>query len=87
MKLIAATLATLTAIAPLAFAGTAEKPTDHHPAITYEYGQPLDVKKVLSITDTSQAVGIVPVTLVYEDSQGTVREVQFVQYGSAGREG
>ncbi|WP_421683192.1 DUF2790 domain-containing protein [Stutzerimonas urumqiensis] len=87
MKLIAATLATLTAIAPLAFAGTTEKPTDRHPAITYEYGQALDVKKVLSITDTSQAVGIVPVTLVYEDSQGTVREVRFVQYGSVGREG
>ncbi|ARB29397.1 DUF2790 domain-containing protein [Pseudomonas tolaasii] len=33
-------------------------------------GVPLDVARTISVTDTSQACGVVPVEWVYDDSQG-----------------
>ncbi|MOA53054.1 hypothetical protein D3C78_1764520 [compost metagenome] len=43
----------------------------------------IDVQKVLHRTDTSQLTGVVPVTLVYEDSDGEVHKVRFLEWGGA----
>ncbi|MBD9576825.1 DUF2790 domain-containing protein [Pseudomonas sp. PDM23] len=36
-----------------------------------------DVARVISITDTQEACGIVPVTMVYEDSQARQHELHY----------
>ena len=48
---------------------------------TARTGVPLDVVKTISITDTSNACGIVPVELVYEDSQGVRHTVAYSVQG------
>ncbi len=53
------------------------------PAVEYQYGMQLDVKKVLSLTDVSNVAGVVPVTMVYEDSQGRVQKVKYLELGGA----
>lgn len=55
--------------------------------VVYNYGMALDIKRVISITDTSDDQGVVPATLIYEDSQGRVKTVNFSQAGGLGREG
>lgn len=60
MKTLAVLLLTL-------FTGSAYAATSAEPAHT---GVALDVAKTLSITDTSNACGVVPVEWVYEDSHG-----------------
>lgn len=51
------------------------------PVETYKYGMKLDVQKVISETDVSNKSGVVPVTMVYQDSHGQVHKVQFLQQG------
>jgi len=51
------------------------------PVESYTYGMKLDVKKVISETDVSNKSGVVPVTMVYQDSRGQVHKVQFLQQG------
>jgi hypothetical protein len=41
----------------------------------------IDVQKVLHRTDTSDKIGVVPVTLVYEDSAGEVHKIRFLEWG------
>ncbi|MDI2146200.1 DUF2790 domain-containing protein [Pseudomonas sp. ITA] len=42
----------------------------------------LDIVKTISITDTSNACGIVPVELKYEDSNGEQRTVSYQVWGT-----
>lgn len=41
----------------------------------------------LRLTDTSGKAGVVPVTLIYEDSQGNVKSIEFSQAGRLGSGG
>ncbi|MNJ82185.1 hypothetical protein D3C77_814080 [compost metagenome] len=43
----------------------------------------VDIQKVLHRTDTSDKTGVVPVTLVYEDSEGEVRKIRFLEWGGS----
>ncbi|MFT0520144.1 DUF2790 domain-containing protein [Pseudomonas faucium] len=51
---------------------------------TYEYGMPLDVAKVISITPASNAADCQVGTahMVYVDHQGQTREVDYRQMGN-----
>jgi hypothetical protein len=86
MKTAAIAAFALIASAPFAFAQSAQssnaKVADI-PTVQYEYGMHLDVKKVLSLTDVSNVAGVVPVTMVYEDSQGRVQKVKYLELGGA----
>lgn len=79
MKTLIALSALTTVFATNVFAAPGQPKSDAAPH--YAYGQKLDVQRVISITDVSQQVGVVPVTLVYEDSEGQVRQVVFSQIG------
>ncbi|MBN3968724.1 DUF2790 domain-containing protein [Pseudomonas gregormendelii] len=48
---------------------------------TARTGVPLDVAKTISITDTSSACGIVPVEMVYEDSNGERHTATYLVQG------
>ncbi|AYF87732.1 DUF2790 domain-containing protein [Pseudomonas sp. JS3066] len=83
MKIASAVSAVLASLAPSVFA------QDHHrdvgagiPAVDYHYGMELDVQRVLYRTDATQRAGVVPVTMVYEDSQGDLHKVRFLEWGS-----
>ncbi len=56
-------------------------------SVEYHYGMSLDVKRVISLTETSDSTGVVPATLIYEDSQGQVHSIEFTQAGRLGSEG
>lgn len=86
MKATIALAAALFSLAPVAFASSASSTVETAP-IQYEYGTKLDVKKVISLTDVSQKEGVVPVTMVYQDSQGDVHKVQFLQLGGQNTSG
>lgn len=47
--------------------------------VDYHYGMNLYIERVIFLTDTSDKAGVVPVTLVYEDSQGNVQSIEFSQ--------
>ena len=85
MKATIALAAALFTLAPAAFAASADNADTQAPS--YEYGMNLDVKKVISLTDVSQEVGVVPVTMVYQDSNGYVQSVQFLQLGGQNTSG
>lgn len=55
--------------------------------VEYHYGMNLDIERVISLTDTSDKAGVVPVTLVYEDSRGNVQSIEFSQVGRLGSGG
>ncbi|MBD9504550.1 DUF2790 domain-containing protein [Pseudomonas sp. PDM17] len=40
-----------------------------------------DIAKVISISDARNACGVVPVTLVYEDSQGVRKSLEYQVWG------
>lgn len=82
-KVLAAAL--FSVAASTAFAGTGNAATTN-PA-QYTYGAELDVAKVISLTDVSRKTGVVPVTMVYEDSQGDVHQIQFQQIGGKNNSG
>jgi hypothetical protein len=46
-------------------------------------GVPLDIAKTISITDVSNACGIVPVELTYDDSHGQRHTVTYQVWGTA----
>jgi len=77
-------IAALTAVfATGAFAqdGADRAVTANLPVETYHYGMHLDVQKIISKTDVSNKSGVVPVTMVYQDSKGEVHKVQYLQQG------
>jgi hypothetical protein len=43
----------------------------------YNPAQPLDIAKVVSVSDTATACGVVPSTMVYVDHQGQTRRVTY----------
>lgn len=84
MKMASVVSALLSSLAPSVFAqdglqnqGAGVAPVDYH------YGMDIDVQKVLHRTDTSGRVGVVPVTLVYEDSEGEVHKIRFLEWGGS----
>jgi hypothetical protein len=77
-------IAALTAVfATGAFAqdGSDRTVTSNLPVESYHYGMKLDVQKVISKTDVSAKSGVVPVTMVYQDSKGDLHKVQYLQMG------
>jgi hypothetical protein len=54
---------------------------DTLPVETYHYGMHMDVKTIVSKTDVSNTSGVVPVTLVYQDSKGRLHKVRYLQQG------
>jgi hypothetical protein len=77
-------IASLTAaFATGAFAqdGSDRSTASNLPVETYHYGMKLDVQKILSKTDVTEERGVVPVTMVYQDSQGNLHKLQYLQLG------
>lgn len=67
----------LTLLATSAMAATNE------PAATpYNPAQPLDIAKVVSVTDTATACDVVPATMVYIDHQGQTHSVTYSVMGN-----
>ncbi|MFV3289835.1 DUF2790 domain-containing protein [Pseudomonas sp. NY11955] len=77
---VAATFATFGALADTA----KNPPVDS----TYEYGMPLDVAKVISITPASNAADCQVGTahMVYVDHQGQKREVDYREMGNCSQQ-
>ncbi|GLZ87190.1 hypothetical protein Pres01_32410 [Metapseudomonas resinovorans] len=84
MKMASVVSALLTSLAPSVFAqdGTPNQGSGIAP-VDYHYGMEVDIQKVLHRTDTSQKTGVVPVTLVYEDSDGEVHKLRFLEWGGS----
>lgn len=77
-------IAALTAVfATGAFAqdGADRAITSNLPVETYHYGMKLDVQKIISKTDVSTKRGVVPVTMVYQDSHGALHKLQYLELG------
>ncbi|MBD1554861.1 DUF2790 domain-containing protein [Pseudomonas typographi] len=51
------------------------------PVEQYHYGMNLDVQRIISKTDISDKTGVVPVTMVYQDSHGQVHKLQYLENG------
>ncbi|BAN47454.1 DUF2790 domain-containing protein [Metapseudomonas resinovorans] len=81
MKIASAISAVLASLAPSVFAQEYHRDIGAGiPLVDYHYGMELDVQRVLSRTDISQKAGVVPVTMVYEDSQGELHKVRFLEW-------
>ncbi|EJM73081.1 MAG: DUF2790 domain-containing protein [Pseudomonas sp.] len=76
--------AVISSLAPSVFDQNGlQEPGAHVSAVEYHYGMEIDVKRVLQRTDTSDKTGMVPVTLVYEDSEGEVHKIRFLEWGGS----
>lgn len=51
-------------------------------ATPYNPAQPLDIAKVVSVTDTANACDVVPATMVYIDHQGESHKVTYQVMGN-----
>ncbi|HCP55314.1 MULTISPECIES: DUF2790 domain-containing protein [Pseudomonas] len=49
---------------------------------TYQYGDTLDVARVISQTATDEGCGVVDATIVYEDSKGETHRLQYERLGN-----
>ncbi|WP_338744157.1 DUF2790 domain-containing protein [Pseudomonas putida] len=80
---VLAVAATLASFGALADAGNA-KPASSN----YEYGMPLDVAKVISITPASNAADCQVGTahMVYVDHQGQKREIDYREMGNCSQQ-
>jgi hypothetical protein len=90
MKMASVVSALLSSLAPSVFAQDGIQNQSHSaalPAVDYHYGMDVDIQKVLHRTDTSDKTGVVPVTLVYEDSEGEVRKLRFLEWGGTTADG
>ncbi|WP_137820661.1 DUF2790 domain-containing protein [Pseudomonas sp. 2FG] len=82
MKMASVVSAVISSLAPSVFAQDGvQTPGAGLPVEEYHYGMEIDVQKVLHRTDTSDKTGAVPVTLVYEDSEGEVHKIRFLEWG------
>lgn len=52
------------------------------PVETYTYDMPLDVKRVIAITEAGDQCGAVPVQMTYEDSHGQRHVLQYQVLGT-----
>lgn len=76
--------AVISSLAPSVFDhNSLQEPGAHVAAVEYHYGMNIDVKRVLQRTDTSDKTGVVPVTVVYEDSNGEIRKIRFLEWGGS----
>ncbi|MNR66673.1 hypothetical protein D3C85_1902900 [compost metagenome] len=50
-------------------------------ATSYNPAQPLDIAKVVSVSNTATACGVVPATMVYVDHQGQTHSVTYEVMG------
>lgn len=74
MKVLISLFMTLVATSAMA-AGTPPS------AVTYNPTQPLDIARVVSVSDTATACGVVPATMVYVDHQGQSHRVTYEVMG------
>lgn len=57
---------------------TSAMASDNEPgAVPYNPAQPLDIAKVVSVSDTATACGVVPAMMVYVDHQGQTHRVTY----------
>lgn len=76
--------AVISSLAPSVFDHSSLQDSGAHvPAVEYHYGMNIDVKRVLQRTDTSAKTGVVPVTVVYEDSKGEIHKIRFLEWGGS----
>ncbi|MBF7143855.1 MULTISPECIES: DUF2790 domain-containing protein [Pseudomonas] len=61
--------------------GAERSVVDKLPVEAYHYGMHMDIQKVISKTDVSNKSGVVPVTMVYQDSKGQLHKLQYLQQG------
>ncbi|AHD16518.1 hypothetical protein C163_23080 [Pseudomonas sp. FGI182] len=74
--------AVISSLAPSVFDhNSLQEPGAHISAVEYHYGMNIDVKRVLQRTDTTDKTGVVPVTVVYEDSKGEIHKIRFLEWG------
>ncbi|ATE75726.1 MULTISPECIES: DUF2790 domain-containing protein [Pseudomonas] len=67
----------------LTLAATSALAASNEPAATpYNPAQPLDIAKVVSVTDTATACGVVPATMEYVDHQGQTHRVTYEVMGN-----
>ncbi|GJN45095.1 DUF2790 domain-containing protein [Pseudomonas tohonis] len=83
MKIAAAVTAVLSSLTPAVFAAESREPGAELTAVEYHYGMNVDVQKVIYRTDNTSKSGVVPVVLVYEDSQGEVHKMKFLEWGGS----
>ncbi|WP_085715093.1 DUF2790 domain-containing protein [Pseudomonas sp. B28(2017)] len=84
MNIATVVSAVISSLAPSVFDQNGlQEPGAHVSAVEYHYGMEIDVKRVLQRTDTSDKTGMVPVTLVYEDSEGEVHKIRFLEWGAS----
>jgi len=50
-------------------------------AVIYNSAQPLDIARVVSVSDTATACGVVPASMVYVDHQGQTHRVTYEVMG------
>ncbi|BCX70560.1 DUF2790 domain-containing protein [Pseudomonas izuensis] len=72
---------TLTALFLTLIATSAMAATNEPAATPYNPAQPLDIAKVVSVSNTATACGVVPATMVYVDHQGQTRRVTYEVMG------
>lgn len=81
-RLIPLTLAAAFACAGAAWAQTPlGQQAEEVQAVDYHYGMPLDIQKVIHITDNSDKVGVVPATITFLDSNGKLHKVNYLELG------
>ncbi|KIP90884.1 MULTISPECIES: DUF2790 domain-containing protein [Pseudomonas] len=82
MKIATAVTALLSSLAPAVFAADVQpKPGAGLPTEDYHYGMKVDVQKILYRTDVSDKRGVVPVIMVFTDSQGETHKMRFLEWG------
>ena len=74
MKILISLFLTVVATSAMA-AGNQPAATSYNPA------QPLDIAKVVSVSNTATACGVVPATMVYVDHQGQTHSVTYEVMG------
>lgn len=66
----------------LTVVATSAMAAGNEPAATsYNPAQPLDIAKVVSVSDTATACGVVPATMEYVDHQGQTHHVTYEVMG------
>lgn len=66
----------------LTLIATSAMATSEPAATPYDPAQPLDIAKVVSITDTATSCDVVPATMVYIDHQGQTHSVTYSVMGN-----
>ena len=66
----------------LTVVATSAMAAGNEPATSYNPTQPLDIAKVVSVTDTATACDVVPATMVYIDHQGQTHSVTYQVMGN-----